>query len=75
MEGFDLGFDVAISGGLEQVSEFRSDKRVATNFDLMVVECHPVLQRVGAVGIDEERCVEHFIDHDGSARNQDPSRL
>ena len=53
---------------LEQVAELRADERIAAELELVVVEGHPVLERLRAVGIDEERRVQHLVDDDRRRR-------
>ena len=63
-----VGLHVAEADRLQQVAELRADERIAAELELVVVERHPVAQRVRAVGIEEEGRVQHLVAHDRRAR-------
>src|SRR5262249_14265988 len=60
---------------LQEVSELGADERIAAERQLVIVELHPVADRVGAVRVDEERCVEHFAADDRGAGGEDAANL
>src|SRR5262245_44345392 len=65
MKGANVSLDVAKADRLQQVSELGSHEWVAADRELMVVERHPIAQRIGAVRVQEECGVEHLVADDG----------
>jgi len=47
VQGLDLGGDIPVAAGQQQVAELGADKRVTTAVDLEVIEGHPVAPQVG----------------------------